>query len=237
MTYDIIIPHFGVSDELSEKCRACLRSIKLHSANESYRIIFFDNATPHLQFQKIEDSLNEHDHLLISSTENLGFIRAVNLSLEMSTAPYVVLMNNDTEAAPNWLPSLRAPLDTSPNIGLSGPRTTTPKSWQGRIPYKPEWELIGVNSMLAFFCVMIKRQVLEQLGGLDEDFGVGFGDDDMYCLRAHRAGWRMALVSNLLIPHHHRSTFHTLYGVHQTLEMQSQALDKFQEKRRELLTK
>jgi GT2 family glycosyltransferase len=68
------------------------------------------------------------------------------------------------------------------------------------------------------------------VGLLDEQFGVGFGDDDDYCHRAQTAGFRLALVLDLVIPHHHRSTFRTLYSEAEIRAMQQTALKKFQAK-------
>ena len=64
--------------------------------------------------------------------------------------------------------------------------------------------------MLVFFCVMIKREVINKIGLLDEKFGVGLGDDDDYCHRAEAAGFRLAFVGNLEIYHKHKATFKAL---------------------------
>ena len=93
MLTDIIIAHYGTG-HLTDLCLQCLESIRLHSAD--YRMIFVDNASP--EFSSLESELEWHPHKLIRNTSNLGFVKAVNLGLMMSTAPYVVLMNNDTRA-------------------------------------------------------------------------------------------------------------------------------------------
>ena len=141
---------------------------------------------------------------------NLGFVKATNQGLALSTAPYVVLMNNDTEAVPQWLEKLERPLHT-PGVVMSGPRTTAAGSWQGGVAPNGDC-LIGTDQMLAFFCTMFDRRIFDVCGFLDEDFGVGLGEDDWYCWKVHQAGYRMALVSDLCIPRHHRSTFKALYG-------------------------
>ena len=53
--------------------------------------------------------------------------------------------------------------------------------------------------------------------------GVGLGDDDEFCARAERAGYRLALVQDLRIPHAHRSTFRALYSEDEIAQMQRQA--------------
>lgn len=222
-TYDIIIPHLGVTSILTELCRRCLRSIARHSAD--YRVILVDNGSP--AFGEVEPDLRALPHLLVRNTVNMGFIHAVNYGIWLSSAPYIVLMNNDTEAAPGWLEKLRAPLDKGARIGLSGPRTTTPNSWQGRAPVAAGWRLLPKGHMLAFFCTMFRREVFDECGVLNEAYGAGLGDDDDFSRRAQRAGWGLALVQDLVIPHHHRTTFRTLYSESEIKGMQEAALARF----------
>ncbi len=224
MRYDVIIPHYGTG-RLTDLCLACLRSIRAYS--QDYQLILVDNASP--EFDVIAPELERHPHILLRNTENLGFVKAVNQGLQISTAPRVVIMNNDTEAVAGWLEKLDVALGGE--VGLSGPCTTTQESWQGL----PRWRGVGVmvlppSAMLAFFCTMFRREVFDRVGYLDEDFGVGFGDDDEYCARAKRAGFKLALVRDLVIPHHHRSTFRSLYSDDQIRIMQSTAMARVKAK-------
>jgi len=206
----------------------------MYSKGLQYRVLFVDNGSP--LYSDLEPDLDkfEPEHLkLIRNTHNVGFVRAVNQGLALSTAPFVVIMNNDTEAASDWLPRLREPLEIE-GVGLSGPRTNTKGSWQGRYRYRKPgdiWVLPDTeDSMLAFFCVMIRREVINKVGLLDERFGIGFADDSDYCRRAKKAGFHLALQPRLVIPHWHRSTFHTMFGKTETIKMQHAALGKFREK-------
>jgi len=221
--YDIIIPSWN----MSHVAIPCLESIKKYSKN--YRVIFVDNGSDEEEFNKIFEVLETMPHLLIRNTENLGFIKATNAGLSASTAPYVVLMNNDTEAVKGWLDKLVQPLEEVPSAGLSGPLTTTPNSWQGTYPKDKTGYVLRSSGMLAFFCTMIKRSVIDTIGLLDEQYGVGFGDDDDYCHRARGAGFHLALVQDLIIPHHHRSTFKQIYNDDTIIDMQTKAINKFKE--------
>jgi GT2 family glycosyltransferase len=223
MRYDIIIPHYG-SGQLTAVCRRCLERLRACSSN--YRLIFIDNGSP--EFHQLEREIRCHPHLLIRNTRNLGFVQAVNEGLAISTAPRIVILNNDTEVVPGWLESLDAALVG--NVGLAGPRTNTAKSWQGAWRGRTGIYLLSRTAMLAFFCVMIRRDVFQRVGYLDTRFGLGFGDDDDYCYRAHRAGFRLAFVASLMIPHHHRSTFRTLYSGAQVKSLQEAAHRKFRAK-------
>lgn len=220
---DIIIANYATED-LAPLALACLQSIRAYT--EGYRIIFVDNGSP--RFDLMAEELERHPHLLIRNTVNLGFVRASNLGLMSATAPYVVLMNNDTEAVDGWLEALRSPLK-DPDVGISGPLTTTPNSWQGKAPEGEGFRILPPGHMLAFFCTMFRREVFDRVGLLDESYGVGLGDDDDFCRRAEAAGFSLALVHSLRIPHHHRSTFRALYTTEEIASMQDAAMRRLHE--------
>lgn len=221
MKYDIVIPSWN----MSEVAIPCLKSIKKYS--KDYRVIFVDNGSEKKELNKILTVLETMPHLLIRNETNLGFIKATNMGLQASDAPYVVLMNNDTEAVEGWLEKLSEPLIKEHACGLSGPLTTTHDSWQGKYPKGNTGYVLRGKGMLAFFCTMIRRDVIDAIGYLDEDFGVGFADDDDYCKRARQSGYLLGLVQDLVIPHHHRTTFKKIYGADKIPGMQRDAVAKF----------
>lgn len=220
---DIAIPNWNQS----KLAVACLQSIRAHTTD--YRLIFVDNGSDAHEFAIIDAELQRHPHLLVRNRRNLGFVKAVNQGLCLSTAAYVVLLNNDTEVAPGWIEKLQAPFADS-RVGAVGPVTTTTDCWQGREPVQPGYRLISATSMLAFFCVMFSRQCVNDVGLLDESFGVGLADDDDYCKRIHDEGYHLALAQDLLIVHHHRSTFKQLYSNDQIDAMTQQGRDLFYRK-------
>lgn len=226
--YDIIIPHYGIANaDVNTNVLAvnCLESIRQHS--EDYRVIFVDNGGEPSNY--IAAVLSTMPHLLIRNTENLGFVRSVNQALMLSTAPYVVLMNNDAEAAPGWLGMLRTPLEEIPRCGISGPRSTD-GGWQTRTKIR-HTAILPPGWMLAFFCAMFSRDCLDELGPQDEAFAPyeGFGGDDHYCAMAQRKNWSLALVGELVIPHRRRTTMRALHSEAEIHDMQVAALAKVRE--------
>jgi len=90
--------------------------------------------------------------------------------------------------------------------------------------------LYRMVSMLAFFCVVFRREVFDKVGFLDESFGVGLGDDDDFCYRMWQANMRCALSMGTYVHHEHRSTFKMLYTDKQYQDMKRERLARFQEK-------
>jgi len=223
---DIIIPIWNQS----ALTVSCLKSIRSYTKN--YRLILINNGSEPDEWWKIQAEYHHHDNcFVINNSENVGFVKAVNQGLKCITSTYVVLMNNDTQAVPQWIEKLQAPFRHQ-QVMLSGPLTTTPESWQGKYPKGRKGWIIRESGMLAFFCTMFRATVFTEIGVLDESFGVGFGDDDDYCMRVTKAGYKMALVQDLIIPHHHRSTFRKIYDEATIKEMQVKAIEKFKVKHR-----
>lgn len=218
--FDIIILQWNVS----EKTVKCLKSIEKYS--EDYRVIFVDNGSEDSHLVRAVEELVKLPNVLICNEENLGFVKGVNQGIERVEAPYTILMNNDTEAVPGWLDKLVEPFENE-KIIATGPRTNAKNSWQGNWTGTDGILVLPRSAMLAFFCTMFRSSVWKEIGLLNEIFGIGFGDDDDYCERIHNAGYDIALVQDLVIPHDHRSTFKAHFEAKQIAEMQKKNLDIF----------
>jgi GT2 family glycosyltransferase len=63
---------------------------------------------------------------------------------------------------------------------------------------------------LSFFCVALRKETFDKLGLLDEDFGLGLGDDDEFCFRLRANKLKLVLSLEAFVFHHHRTTFKSL---------------------------
>ncbi len=153
----------------------------------------------------------------IEIRENAGWVRAANAGLSLATAPYVVLMNDDTEVrTEGWLEKMSAVFAMNPKIAAVGPRTDT-NSPQGRLDPNDPPHLVDVKvtphkpwpfeAPLSFFCVMFRQEALREIGLLDLRFAeCTYGDDDDWQMRAHQAGWMMAVCPEVLVHHEGSAT-------------------------------
>ena len=71
---------------------------------------------------------------------------------------------------------------------------------------------VEIRGMIAFFCVLTSKDVVEKVGMLSEDYGIGFCDDDDYCFRVRKAGYKLYVAKDTFIYHFHRTTFRSLYA-------------------------
>jgi GT2 family glycosyltransferase len=63
---------------------------------------------------------------------------------------------------------------------------------------------------LSFFCVALAKATINKIGILDEDFGMGLGDDDEYCYRLRAHGYKLLISLGTFVYHWHRTTFNAL---------------------------
>jgi GT2 family glycosyltransferase len=77
-------------------------------------------------------------------------------------------------------------------------------AWRWREEHRGQWFTGG---KLSGFCLLMKRAVYQAIGGLDEQFGLGFFDDDDLAERARRAGFELAVAHDLFVHHFGSRTF------------------------------
>ena len=179
----LIIPVYN-KPELTQ---ACLRSIERHaSRNPDAQILVVDDGSA----PATQEVLRQFPVSVLSNAHNQGYLAATNRglrhALETMQADFVVLMNNDLLVADDWLARLMSVMDRCDIAGYSD----AGKKWYWRKRfYRPTQYLEGS-------CMLIKRQVLDRVGILDDCFVKGYYSDDDICLRALRAGFSLGLVDN-----------------------------------------
>ncbi|MBI6547035.1 MAG: glycosyltransferase family 2 protein [Cyanobacteria bacterium NC_groundwater_1444_Ag_S-0.65um_54_12] len=190
--FEIVIVSYNTCQLLHE----CLRSLD-QQTGPTWRAIVVDNGS-------IDDSVpmvREHfpATLVIAVNKNLGFAAGVNRGLASASAPYVLLLNSDATLQAGALAALHARLETEPSIGLLAARlfnldgSPQPSCVPRHFPWtysSPERSCDLRWASAA--ALVVRRTCLETIGSLDENFFYT-GEDCDWCLRARRAGWRVAL--------------------------------------------
>lgn len=198
----IVIP---VLDNLDLTAR-CVASVQQHSAD--YELIVVDNGSGEATRGYLEALKAAHDNVrVIRNDFNLGFPVACNQGIAISHGDVVVLLNNDTEVQSGWLGSLLRPFWRR-WVGLAGPMGTNVSGPQN-VADEANWQRAEGRyaERLVGFCLAIRREVIEDLGGLDPRYGAGNFEDDDYCLRAQLIGYRLWLAGDCLVRHVGRATF------------------------------
>jgi GT2 family glycosyltransferase/glycosyltransferase involved in cell wall biosynthesis len=220
-TVDIIIcVHNALGD-----VRQCLQSV-VEQTTLPYSIILIDDGSDAPTRDLLKQFAADHGAALTRHETALGYGRAANVGLRQSSADFVVLLNSDTIVTTDWLDRLVACAESNPQVGLVGPLSNT-ASWQSipEIEHQGDWaenhlpEGVDLQEMgrrvtrysarlyptlpfLNGFCYMIRRAVIDQIGYFDEDnFGVGYGEEDDFTLRARQASWLVAIADDAYVYH------------------------------------
>lgn len=215
----IIVSHNG----LRQTTAPCLESIFTNSAGSDFEAIVVDNNSSDDTPAYLSDMM-EHEPKLrcILNKSNRGFAGGNNDGLKIASGEFVVLLNSDTLVTGGWLDGLTKPLSNDSSIGLTGPVSNVVGTEQqiftsGKTPEEilHEGLLWAARSrgsqfeveMLSFFCVVMRRDVIEKAGMLDEGFELGYYEDEDYCLRVRSAGYRLVCVEEVFVYHKGSGTF------------------------------
>lgn len=206
--------------------KACLHSIEKYSDYQNLEVIAVDNASSDdTQRYLAQWEKQGKGRRFIANHTNLGFSAGNNVGLSVATGDYLVILNNDTYVTPGWVRSLVNHLRRYPDAGLVGPVTNNIGN-EARIDiaYADMNEMLqkageytrshpGISFPIrtaAFFCVMITRAAYQKVGPMDEQFGVGFFEDDDYCMRLHAAGYDVRCAEDVFVHHHLSASFNKL---------------------------
>ena len=201
-----------------ECCRQCVTSIRAHT-DVPYKLVLVDNGSTD-GVAEFFDSVP--DAVVVHSERNLGFPAGVNLGLAHAEG-HVLLLNSDTIVPERWLARLLAALESAPRIGLVGPMSNCVSGPQ----LIPGLRLDTLDQINAFaeararefggrlvdavrivgFCMLIRDAAFAAVGPLDEAFGIGNFEDDDYCLRVRKAGYRVCIAEDCFVFHYGSRTF------------------------------
>jgi len=196
----------------------CLESL-FRMSYPDLRVVLVDNASTDGTLLAVLERFPQV-HCLANEV-NEGFAAAINqgcrYALEQG-APYVLILNNDTVAAPDMLTHLMA--HVAPDVGMLVPKIyfhaqpnviwsvgaevspwtlETVEEARGSLD-QGQWETVRERSFVTMCAALLPRAVLEQVGVLDERFFYYFDDID-WSLRVREAGFRILLVPQAKLWH------------------------------------
>lgn len=197
----------------------CLRALQARTAMP-YELIFVDNGSTDGTLEYLQTI---PDATIIQNPANFGFPAAANQGVQASRGSQVVLLNNDVIVTSGWLRRMLSALYHDSRIGLVGPYTNCTAGPQrlGVSYTDPQdaddfaWQWSAARSgqvrevaAVMGFCLLIRREVIEQVGFLDEAFGIGLCEDVDYCRRAAERGFRSVIAEDAYVHHFGHATFH-----------------------------
>lgn len=210
-------------------CLACIEELLNRSDVE---LVWVDNGSNDGSWKWMEE--HYHGSRRIHLDRNYGVAYARNRGVEASSGRYVLFLDDDTEASPKSILAMRDYLLSHPSAGICG---VALRDAQGNLQDSfKEYPGLGVkicnvvSSLLGIrkdtkapshvtevdyligACQMIRREVFERIGLLDENIFYGPEDAD-FCMRAREAGFGVMYLPNVSIIHHwRRATSRNLFS-------------------------
>ncbi|RJP65598.1 MAG: glycosyltransferase [Ignavibacteriales bacterium] len=196
----------------------------IKNTNHSFEIIFVDNSSTDGTKEFLESVAKDKQNVKVIFNElNLGFPKAINQALAKSSGSYVVVVNNDIVVTNGWLERMIAVSDSDNSVGIVGPISNEVSGLQrdNEAKYKSVEEMHGYAEevasknkgqtlnfpRVAFLCTLIKKELIDKIGGLDERFSPGNYEDDDFCLRAQLAGYKTVIAKDVFIHHFGSKSF------------------------------
>lgn len=206
-----------------ELYRRALASVSRWAGSLRVETIAVDNASADGSVEMVGREFPEVH--LIANDDNVGYTKACNQGLAIARGRYVLFLNSDAELTEGCLETLVQVMDRHPKIGACSPALTAnrrdvpagvfPRLWLRLLPVKLNWQI--ENWMIRRFyreaevydvewlvgaCLMVRREVVEQLGGMEERLFMWYDDAD-WCLRMKQAGWRRVVAPGACCRHEH----------------------------------
>jgi GT2 family glycosyltransferase len=223
VTASIIIPHFNGKQHLDD----CLHSLRRQTFTD-FEVLLVDNGSTDGSQAYVRQQFPEVR--LLELGRNLGFTGACNAGWQAARGEFIILLNNDTEADPNWLAEMVGGFGRYPQAGaiaskmllfdkrdhfhtagdyvrldgIPGNRGV----WQQDVgQYESEEVVFSACGGAAAY----RRQLVEEIGFLDDDFFFSCEDVDMGW-RANLAGWQTVYIPTAVIYHKLKATGGSVTG-------------------------
>lgn len=221
---DVVVPVYKGRVETLR----CVYSVLAAVCRTSFELVVINDASPE---PELVDELNRLADrklfTLITATGNRGFVKSANQGMQLHGDRDVVLLNSDAEVYDGWLDRLRSAATRNERTG-----TVTPLSNNATIcsyphflsdnPFPLELGYAELDALIAEvnsgaeaetptavgFCMYIKRACLRSVGLFDEEtFGKGYGEENDFCQRAIRKGWRNIIAADVFVRHWGSASF------------------------------
>jgi GT2 family glycosyltransferase len=214
---DVIIPVYKGLEET----RRCVESVLHHAQREAFAPVVVDDASPEPEISAYLDRLAHSGRIeLLRNESNLGFVQTVNRAMELHRDRDVVLLNSDTEVANDWLDRMVAAASRNDRIATVTPFSNNAticsypfEGWSSGLPGKLGLAALdqlfaGTNAGQSIdiptavgFCMYIRRRCLDEMGLFDNRYGRGYGEENDFCMRSAKSGWRHVLAADVFVFH------------------------------------
>jgi len=210
-----------VDHENRDLVRACLRSLPDACRGLAWTATVIDNVSGDGSLEML--AVEFPDVGVVANRVRLGFganhNQVVRRLVAEGSARYVLVLNDDTELAPEAVTRMVIALDRRPELGAVVPtvvdRHGQPVATRLAFPSARSWlraDRFDVNELpdpdagwLQGSCLLLRVEALAQVGGFDERFFLFYEDVDL-SRRLVEAGWALGVCAEATVVHYGHAT-------------------------------
>lgn len=215
---DIVIPVFrGCTDTL-----ACIHSVLESGQACRFEVIVINDAGPDAVLNETLRSLSAQGYFTyLENAKNLGFVQTANRGIALHPDRDVILLNSDTLVHGDWIDRMRRHAQADAAIATITPLSNNaticsyPNANRGgNEPLERDYRALDTLAAKANargrnevptgvgFCFYMSRKAIRECGALDADtFGRGYGEENDFCMRAVKRGYRNMLAHDIFVHH------------------------------------
>jgi GT2 family glycosyltransferase/glycosyltransferase involved in cell wall biosynthesis len=197
----------------------CFQSILQWVRDCSYELVISNNGTSEDNKSFLESLRNV---TIINHEQNLGFVKGVNEGVKHARGDYLFLLNDDALLTDKSLESLLMAIDPwrETRVGVVGAKVCTLDNriqdaggilWRdgaaaeyckGRNPEIGAANFLREPNYVSGAALMTPRELFNGLGGFDEDYSPGYGEESDYCCRVRNAGYKILYEPRAKVVHY-----------------------------------
>lgn len=213
---------------------ACLKAV-LGQTYPNFEVIVVDNASTDGTSNFIAQKFPSVQ--LIQNKKNVGFAAGMNVGMTTANGEFLALLNQDTIVEPTWLAELIKGMSADERVGIGGCKIfdwSGEKLWHTGVTFakkrkfpalrgagekdEGQYDKVEVMKAIVGAAFALRRELLERVGLLDEDYYFYFEDTD-YCFRARQAGYKVIYYPNSRLRHYvaaslKKDSYQVLYRFH-----------------------
>lgn len=221
----IIVPVYNAPDAVER----CLQSVLTRTDLRQHRVLMIDDGSSNERITPLLEGFarNPGFHLLVNP-QNMGYTRTINRGIIWAGDDDILLLNSDTIVHHGWIEGMRkiafgtAKAGTVTAMGDNSgafsfpvanvvnpiPDGMTHDDWAARIiGFTQEVDPIDVPTGNGF-CLYIRRDLMDHIGLFDEEtFPRGYGEENDFCMRAMKAGWKNFISPHAYVFHQRTASF------------------------------
>jgi len=217
--------------------KKCFNFLKRNTKYANWEVIVVDNGSTDgtIDYLKEKKRSEGEKYKIILNSKNLGYAGGVNQGIKAAHGDYILLLNNDVYVWENWLTNMVDTIEGEEEISVVGARLIYPQN--NRIQHagiafirkieplhiyknssinNPNVNEVRSVDAVTGACMLIKREIIDEIGFFDERFKFGGFEDTDFCLRSRIKGYKIIYLPTSVAFHDERissSQIHNYYIV------------------------